>query len=66
MQSLKTFEMPPGAFITCLIIYGYKDWVTVHACLKSEGVIPAEQVYNDNGELDVNVGDDVQVSLEAV
>ena len=65
-QSLKTVEMNPGAIITGVIIDVDKDWVTVHAGLKSEGVIPAEQFYNDNGELEVNVGDEVQVSLEAV
>jgi small subunit ribosomal protein S1 len=65
-QSLKTVEMNPGAIITGLIIDVDKDWVTVHAGLKSEGVIPAEQFYNEKGELDVNVGDEVQVSLEAV
>ena len=65
-QSLETVEMNPGAIITGVIIDVDKDWVTVHAGLKSEGVIPAEQFYNDKGELDVNVGDEVQVSLEAV
>ena len=65
-QSLKTVEMNPGAIITGVIIDVDKDWVTVHAGLKSEGVIPAEQFYNDKGELEVNVGDEVQVSLEAV
>ena len=65
-QSLKTVEMNPGAIITGVIIDVDKDWVTVHAGLKSEGVIPAEQFYNDKGELDINVGDEVQVSLEAV
>jgi small subunit ribosomal protein S1 len=65
-QSLKTVEMNPGAIITGVIIDMDKDWVTVHAGLKSEGVIPAEQFYNEKGEIDVAVGDEVQVSLEAV
>jgi small subunit ribosomal protein S1 len=65
-QSLQTIEMNPGAIITGLIIDVDKDWVTVHAGLKSEGVIPAEQFYNEKGELNVSVGDEVQVSLEAV
>ena len=65
-QSLETVEMNPGAIITGLIIDVDKDWVTVHAGLKSEGVIPAEQFYNEKGELNVSVGDEVQVSLEAV
>ena len=65
-QSLQTVEMNPGAIITGVIIDVDKDWVTVHAGLKSEGVIPAEQFFNDKGELEVNIGDEVQVSLEAV
>jgi len=39
-ESLKTVEMSPGAIITGVIIDIDKDWVTVHAGLKSEGVIP--------------------------
>ena len=54
--------MNPGAIITGVIIDIDKDWVTVHAGLKSEGVIPAEQFYNDKGEIDASVGDEVQVS----
>ena len=65
-ESLQTVEMNPGAIITGVIIDVDKDWVTVHAGLKSEGVIPAEQFFNDKGELEVAVGDEVQVALEAV
>ena len=65
-ESLKSVEMNPGAIITGVVIDIDKDWVTVHAGLKSEGVISADQFYNDKGELDVTVGDEVQVALEAV
>ena len=65
-ESLKTVEMNPGAIITGVIIDIDKDWVTVHAGLKSEGVISADQFYNDKGEIEVAVGDEVQVALEAV
>ncbi|MAH72900.1 MAG: 30S ribosomal protein S1 [Cellvibrionales bacterium TMED49] len=65
-ESLKTVEMNPGAIITGVIIDIDKDWVTVHAGLKSEGVIPADQFYNDRGAVEVVVGDEVQVALEAV
>lgn len=65
-ESLKSVEMSPGAIITGVVIDIDKDWVTVHAGLKSEGVISADQFYNDKGELDVTVGDEVQVALEAV
>ena len=65
-ESLKTVEMNPGTIITGVVIDIDKDWVTVHAGLKSEGVIPAEQFYNEKGELVLAVGDEVQVALEAV
>ncbi|WP_438950822.1 30S ribosomal protein S1 [Porticoccus sp.] len=65
-ESLKTVEMNVGAIVTGVIIDIDKDWVTVHAGLKSEGVIPKIQFYDDNGELNINIGDEVQVALEAV
>ena len=65
-ESLKTIEMNAGAIVTGVIIDIDKDWVTVHAGLKSEGVIPKVQFIDDNGELDINIGDEVQVALEAV
>lgn len=65
-ESLRTVEMNPGSIITGVVIDIDKDWVTVHAGLKSEGVIPVEQFYNEKGELKLQVGDEVQVSLEAV
>ena len=62
-ESLKTVEMNPGAIITGVVIDIDKDWVTVHAGLKSEGVISLDQFYNDKGELEVAIGDEVQVAL---
>merc|ERR1711916_168363 len=52
--------------VTGVVIDVDKDWVTVHAGLKSEGVIPSSQFLDNNGELTLNVGDEVQVALEAV
>ncbi|MAJ86851.1 MAG: 30S ribosomal protein S1 [Cellvibrionales bacterium TMED148] len=65
-ESLRTVEMSPGAIITGVVIDIDKDWVTVHAGLKSEGVIPVDQFFDESGEIDVSVGQEVQVSLEAV
>ncbi|WP_444931672.1 30S ribosomal protein S1 [Microbulbifer sp. SSSA002] len=65
-ESLKSVEMAPGAIVTGVVIDVDKDWVTVHAGLKSEGVIPAAQFANDKGEVELQVGDEVQVALEAV
>ena len=65
-ESLITLDMQPGSIITGIIVDIDSDWVTVHAGLKSEGVIPREQFLNDQGELTIKVGDEVHVALEAV
>ena len=65
-ESLKSLDMQPGAIITGIIVDIDGDWVTVHAGLKSEGVIPLEQFYNDAGELTIKVGDEVHVAMDAV
>lgn len=65
-ESLKTVDMVPGTIITGVVIDIDKDWVTVHAGLKSEGVIPVEQFRNELGELTLQIGDEVQVALESV
>ncbi|NNL57568.1 MAG: S1 RNA-binding domain-containing protein, partial [Pseudomonadales bacterium] len=65
-ESLKTIEMHPGAIITGVVLDIDNDWVTVHAGLKSEGVIPRSQFVDEQGEFNIAVGDMVQVALEAV
>ncbi len=65
-ESLKSVDMVPGSIVTGVVIDLDKDWVTVHAGLKSEGVIPASQFLNENGELTLSIGDEVQVALETV
>jgi small subunit ribosomal protein S1 len=42
------------------------EWVTVHAGLKSEGVIPRAQFLDASGECKLSIGDEVQVALETV
>lgn len=65
-QSLKTVEMNSGSIVTGVIIDIDSDWVTVHAGLKSEGVIPRAQFLNERGEFSLQIGDEVQVVLESV
>ena len=65
-ESLKTIEMNSGSIITGVITDIDKHWVTVHTGLKSEGVISKEEFLDDNGEISINIGDEVKVSLEAV
>ena len=65
-QSLNEIDMTPGAIVTGTIIDIDADWVTVHAGLKSEGVIPKSQFVDDQGNLNLEVGDEVKVALETV
>ncbi len=65
-ESLKTLDMEPGAIVTGVVIDIDNEWVTVHAGLKSEGVIPLDQFINANGECTLSIGDEVQVALETV
>ena len=64
--SLQTIDMVPGSIITGVIVGIDSDWVTIHAGLKSEGVVPREEFLNEVGELEVAIGDEVKVSLESV
>ncbi|MFV0276051.1 MAG: S1 RNA-binding domain-containing protein, partial [Parahaliea sp.] len=65
-ESLKTVEMEPGSIVTGVVIDIDNEWVTVHAGLKSEGVIPRAQFIDASGECSLSVGDEVQVALETV
>mgnify|MGYP002066434688 CR=1 FL=1 len=65
-QSLVNKEMRPGTIVTGTVVDIQSDAVIVNAGLKSEGVIPIEQFYNNQGEVEVVVGDAVEVSLDAV
>jgi len=58
--------MAPGAIVTGTVVAITNEWVTVHAGLKSEGVIPRNQFLTDRGEFLLSVGDQVQVAMEVV
>ena len=65
-QSLARKELRRGAVVIGTVIDIQPDIVLVNAGLKSEGVIPIEQFRNAQGELEVQLGDEVEVSLEAI
>ena len=65
-ESLKTIDMQSGSIITGVIVDIDNEWITVHAGLKSEGVIPRAQFLNESGEIEVEIGDTVKVSMDAV
>ncbi|MEW6999617.1 30S ribosomal protein S1 [Colwelliaceae bacterium BS250] len=64
-ESLKEVETRPGSIIKGTIVRIEKDNVLVDAGLKSESVVSIDQFKNAAGELEVAVGDQVDVSLKA-
>jgi small subunit ribosomal protein S1 len=65
-ESLASQHIKPGAILTGKVVDVNSDVVIVNAGLKSEAVIPASQFVNEEGEVEVSVGDDVEVALDAV
>ena len=65
-ESLSYTQMQPGALLNATVLEVRSDFIIVSAGLKSEGVIPAEQFKNERGEINVKVGDLVEVALDTV
>ena len=65
-ESLASRQMKQGAILQATVVDVNQDVVIVNAGLKSEAVIPANQFLDDKGELEVDVGDEVEVALDAV
>lgn len=65
-ESLNQTQMRPGAIITGTVVDINDDFVVVNAGLKSEGVIPVSQFFGEDGELEVSIGDNVEVALDSV
>ena len=63
-QSQAAIEMRPGAIVKGVIVDIGPDVVVVNAGLKSEGMIPSSQFENEDGEVDVSIGDEVEVALD--
>ncbi len=63
-ESLARVEMRPGAMLMGTVIDIDNDFVIVSAQAKSEGVIPKWQFLNPDGDLEVEVGDEVEVALD--
>ena len=65
-QSLKDLDVARGAIIRGTVVAIDSDWITVNAGLKSEGVIAREEFLTERGELEINVGDEVEVAVDAI
>ena len=65
-QSYQQSNFKPGELITGEIVSITDDVVVVNAGLKSEGIIPISQFKDHEGNIAVNVGDDIEVVLESL
>jgi small subunit ribosomal protein S1 len=65
-QSLSEKDLRPGAIVMGKVVEIRDDVVVINAGLKSEGIVPIHQFEKPDGELEVEVGDEVEVSLDAV
>ena len=65
-ESLANQRFRPGQILTGRVIDVTPDVVVVSAGLKSEAVIPTSQFKNERGEIEVKIGDDVEVALDSV
>jgi small subunit ribosomal protein S1 len=65
-ESLSSTQLRSGAIIIGTVLDITSEAVIVNAGLKSEGVIPRSQFLNQAGEIEVEIGDQVEVALDAV
>jgi small subunit ribosomal protein S1 len=59
-------SMQPGSIVSATVLEVKPDVVIVDAGLKSEGVIPIQEFMSESGEINVAVGDQIEVALETV
>ena len=65
-ESLSTLNLQIGSIITGVIVDLKSDWVTVHVGLKSEPVLARSEFLADESDKELEIGDEVKVTLEAV
>ena len=65
-KNLSTVTMKPGSLLTGIVIDILDSHVIVHVGLKSEAAIAIQEFVNEKGEIDLKVGDEVQLLLEAI
>jgi len=65
-KNLSTVIMKQGSLVTGIVIDILDNHVVVHVGLKSEAVVQISEFYNESGELELEIGDEVQLTLEAI
>jgi small subunit ribosomal protein S1 len=58
--------MRAGEVITAEVVRIDQNFVVVNAGLKSEAFVPAEEFLNDQGEMEVKIGDFVSVAIDSL
>lgn len=65
-EASQVLDVERGAVISGQVVAIDSDWITVDTGLKSEGIVARSEFLNEQGELEVAVGDQVQVVVDAV
>ena len=65
-QSIAAKGLQPGAIVTGRVMEIRDDAIVVNAGLKTEGIVPIQQFMNSDGELEVELNDEVELALDAV
>jgi small subunit ribosomal protein S1 len=65
-QSQIENKMRPGTIVSATVVDVKPDIVIVNAGLKSEGLIPIDQFFDEKGDLEIEVGDEVDVALDSI
>ena len=65
-ESLANQQIKQGAILTATVVDVNSDVVILHAGLKSEAVVPSDQFLDNSGDIEVKIGDEVEVALDAV
>ena len=65
-ENLSTVIMKQGSLVTGIVIDILDNHVVVHVGLKSEAVVQVSEFFNESGELELEIGDEVQLTLEAI
>ena len=65
-KNLSTVTMKPGQLLTGIVIDILETHVIVHVGLKSEAAVSINEFVNEKGKIDLKVGDEVQLFLEAI
>ena len=65
-ESLQKSEMRSGEVITAEVVRIEHSFVVVNAGLKSEAYVPIDEFKNDQGEVEVQVGDFVSVAIGSI